>query len=176
MARYIPQQENPHAINPERGYLQSANQRAADGTYPYFIPGSYITARGVRIDKKLATMSAITPKDMMELHADYFNVSAEDVRPILLATIQETQLEAKERAYLEILRNWDLKASPDSKGQTVFQCFWDTVQASIWRDEISRTNQWLHGPQSKLQSNGYLRIQFISLQMISIPHKKRRFR
>jgi penicillin amidase len=77
---------------------------------------------------------------MMELHADYFNVSAEDVRPVLLANIQEGQLGLKEREYLEILRSWDLLASPDSKGQTVFQCFWDSVQVSIWKDEISRTN------------------------------------
>ncbi|MFM7510522.1 MAG: penicillin acylase family protein [Bacteroidota bacterium] len=137
---YIPQQENPHAINPARGYLQSANQRAVDGTYPYFIPGSYITARGVRIDNKLAAMSRITPKDMMELHADYYNISAEDLRPVLLANIQEEKLQGKELAYLSIFRDWDLMASPDSKGQTVFQCFWDSVQSSIWRDEIERTN------------------------------------
>jgi len=137
---YIPQQENPHAINPVRGYLQSANQRAVDGTYPYFIPGSYNTARGIRIDNKLSTMSNITPKDMMELQTDYFNVSAEDVRPVLLSAIQVDQLQGKELEYLEIFRNWDLMASPDSKGQTIFQCFWDTVQASIWKDELSRIN------------------------------------
>ena len=137
---YIPQQENPHAINPERGYLQSANQRAADGTYPYFIPGSYITARGVRIDNKLAAMSGITPQKMMELHADYFNITAEDIRPVLLANIDEGQLNVKEREFLEIFRNWDFLATPDSKGQTIFQSFWDTVQVSIWKDEISRTS------------------------------------
>ncbi|MBM3412745.1 MAG: penicillin acylase family protein [Bacteroidetes bacterium] len=135
----IPQQENPHAINPARGYLQSANQRAADGTYPYFIPGSYITARGIRIDNKLSTMSNITPKDMMELHTDYFNVSAEDLRPVLLSAIEVEQLQGKELEYLEIFRNWDLMASPDSKGQTIFQCFWDTLQSSIWLDELSRS-------------------------------------
>lgn len=137
---YIPQQENPHSLNPARGYLQSANQRAADSTYPYFIPGSYITARGIRIDKKLAAMTGITPKDMMALHYDYFNTSAEDLRPVLLANIQTAQLNAKETAYLEDFKNWDLYATPNSIGQTIFQCFWDSVQYSIWHDEVNQTN------------------------------------
>jgi len=136
---YIPQQENPHSLNPARGYLQSANQRAADSTYPYFIPGSYITARGVRIDKKLASMSGITPSDLMALHYDYFNTSAEDLRPTLLKHIIEEQLTAKELSYLQQFKNWDLYATPNSIGQTVFQCFWDSVQFSIWSDEVNRT-------------------------------------
>lgn len=137
---YIPQNENPHSLNPERGFLESANQRAADSTYPYFIPGSYISARGIRIDKKLATMSGITPADMMSLHYDYFNTSAEDLRPVLLANIQENQLSGKELSYLKQFKDWDLYATPNSIGQTIFQCFWDSVQSYIWKDEINRTN------------------------------------
>ena len=136
---FIPQNENPHSVNPERGYLQSANQRAADSTYPYFIPGSYITSRGITIEKRLASMTGITPQDMMKLHYDYFNTSAEDLRPVLLRNLNTTKLNAKELGYLEIFRSWDLQASPESKGQTVFQCFWDSVQAGIWRDDISRS-------------------------------------
>jgi penicillin amidase len=135
---FIPQPENPHSFNPERGFLQSANQRAADSTYPYFIPGSYITSRGITIDKRLEQMSGITPQDMMKLHSDYFNTSAEDLRPVLLRYINLSALNKKELEYYNEFTNWNLLATPDSKGQTVFQCFWDSVQAGIWRDEISQ--------------------------------------
>lgn len=137
---FIPQEENPHSLNPERGFLQSANQRAADSTYPYFIPGSYITARGVRIDKQLAGMNQITPQDMMALHQDYFNTSAEDLRPVLLKNIRIDQLTGNEKVYLDAFTNWDLLATPNSIGQTVFQCFWDSVQSAIWKDELTRTD------------------------------------
>lgn len=136
---FIPQKENPHAFNPERGYLQSANQRAVDSTYPYFIPGSYITARGITIDNRLASMTGITPIDMMRLQYDYFNTTAEDLRPVLLRHLNTAKLSPQALRYLEVFRNWDLQASPDSKGQTVYQCFWDSVQAGIWRDDISRS-------------------------------------
>ena len=37
---YIPMEENPHVINPERGFVSSANQLPADTTYPYYIGGA----------------------------------------------------------------------------------------------------------------------------------------
>jgi penicillin G amidase len=125
---FIPQAENPHAKNPARGFLESANQRPVDSTYPYFIPGSYITPRGITIENKLAAMSGITTDDMMKLQNDYFNTLAEDIRPTLLAFVKENELNEAEKKYLTIFKNWDLMASPDSKGQTVYQCWWDSLE------------------------------------------------
>ena len=137
---FIPQAENPHSKNPERGFLESANQRPADSTYPYFIPGSYITARGITIENKLSVMTAITPDDMMKLQNNYFNTLAEDAKSILLGYVKENELDVNGKRYLDIFKNWDLMASPDSKGQTVYQCWWDSLMAGIWKDELSKTN------------------------------------
>ncbi|MBC7873652.1 MAG: penicillin acylase family protein, partial [Ferruginibacter sp.] len=137
---FIPQAENPHSKNPERGFLESANQRPVDSTYPYFIPGSYITPRAVTITNRLAAMNSITPGDMMKLQNNYFNTLGEDARTILLQYVKENDLSATEKKYLEILKNWDLEASPDSKGQTVYECWWDSLQVGIWKDELSKVN------------------------------------
>ena len=137
---FIPQAENPHSKNPERGFLESANQRPADSTYPYFIPGSYITARGITIENKLSAMSGITPDDMMKLQNNYFNTSAEDAKSILLGYVKENELDVSGKKYLDIFKNWDLMASPDSKGQTVYQCWWDSLMEGIWKDELSTTH------------------------------------
>jgi penicillin amidase len=137
---FIPQAENPHSKNPERGFLESANQRPADSTYPYFIPGSYLTPRAITIENRLAVMSGITPADMMALQNNYFNTLAEDSRSILLKFVKENELNAAEQKYLDLVKNWDLLASPDSKGQTVFQCWWDSLEVGIWKDDLSRTN------------------------------------
>ena len=137
---FIPQAENPHSKNPERGFLESANQRPADSTYPYFIPGSYITARGITIENKLSAMSGITTDDMMKLQNNYFNTSAEDAKSILLGYVKENELDVSGKKYLDIFKNWDLMASPDSKGQTVYQCWWDSLMAGIWKDELSTTH------------------------------------
>lgn len=146
---FIPQTENPHARNPERGFLESANQRPADSTYPYFIPGSYITPRGITIENKLSGMSGIKPQDMMVLHNDYFNTLAEDAREILSANVKENELDANARRYLDILRGWDLMAAPDSKGQTVFQCWWDSLETEIWKDELTRVHPQAPWPEEQ---------------------------
>jgi len=137
---FIPQAENPHARNPERGFLESANQRPADTTYPYFIPGTYITPRGITVENRLAVMNGITVNDMMTLHGNYFNTLAEDARPVMLKYIRENDLTAAEKNYLDIFRNWDLQADPGSKGQTIYQCWWDSLETGIWKDELSRVN------------------------------------
>ncbi|MBI5857155.1 MAG: penicillin acylase family protein [Sphingobacteriales bacterium] len=146
---FIPQAENPHSKNPERGYLESANQRPADSAYPYFIPGSYITPRGVTINNYLSSMNNIVPDVMMKLQNNYFNTLAEDVRPVLLKYVQEEKLSAKEKEYLEIFRNWDLMASPDSKGQTIYQCWWDSLEVAIWKDDLDRVKPQAPWPEEQ---------------------------
>jgi penicillin amidase len=135
---FIPQAENPHAFNPVRGFLESANQRPADSTYPYFIPGSYITPRAISIENRLSGMIGITPADMMKLQYDYFNTLAEDALTILLKYVKEDGLDEDSKKYLSIVKSWDLYATPDSKGQTVYQNWWDSTMIEIWKDELSR--------------------------------------
>ncbi len=147
---YIPQAENPHSLNPERGFLESANQRPADTTYPYFIPGSYITPRGVTIEKYLSSMTGITPRDMMALQNNYFNSLAEDAREILLKYVRENELDADARNYLAIFRNWDLMASPNSKGQTIYQAWWDSLEIGIWQDELAQMNPQIPWPEEQV--------------------------
>jgi penicillin amidase len=134
---FIPQAENPHARNPERGFLESANQRPVDSTYPYFIPGSYITPRGITIERYLAAMTGITPADMMQLQNNYFNTMGEDMRDILLKYVRENELNKTEKKYLDIFKSWDLMASPNSQGQTVYQCWMDALINSIWVDDLN---------------------------------------
>ena len=134
---FIPQPENPHAKNPERGFLESANQRPADASYPYFIPGSYITARGITIENKLSAMNGITPEDMMQLQNNYFNTTAEDVLPILFKNVNEANLSKKEKEYLDIVKSWDLLATAESEGQTVYTFWWGSLRKIIW-DHLTR--------------------------------------
>lgn len=136
---FIPQAENPHAKNPERGFLESANQRAVDSTYPYFIPGGYITPRAIAIERFLSAMMPATPDDIKKLQGNYFNVTAEDAMPLLLKYVQEDKLNADARKYLDIARKWDFEAGPTSKGQTIYQCWFDSIETAIWMDDITRS-------------------------------------
>lgn len=136
---FIPQTENPHSINPERGFLQSANQRAVDADYPYFIPGGYISPRGIAIDRFLSGMSSVTPDDMKKLQLNYFNVTAQAALPLLLKYVDPEKLTQDATKYLNIVKSWNLGADPASKGQTIYQCWFDSLEAAIWMDDIQQS-------------------------------------
>lgn len=134
---FIPQVENPHVINPERGFIASANQRPVDSTYSYFIPGNYNTTRGITISKRLAELPRVSIKDMMALQNDYFNRIASEVVPVLLKNIDESKVAVGQK-YLGMLRSWDFQAGPASTAQTVFSAWWDSLKVFVWKDEFDR--------------------------------------
>ena len=137
---FIPQEENPHVINPSEGYISSANQRPVDSTYPYFIPGNYDVYRGIIINRRLSAMQNVTPQDMMKLQNDNYNVFAEYARPILLKYLNRSSLDQTDQNYLDIITNWNLRNDPTEKGPTIFINWWDSLQQEIFTDELNQSS------------------------------------
>jgi penicillin amidase len=135
---YIPSEENPHSVNPPEGYISSANQRAADSTYPYFIPGSYEVYRAITINRKLADVIDATTDDMKALQNDNYNVFAEEARPILLQYIDKSSLTKAEKKYLGMVESWDLMNNPKEKGTVCFIAWWDSLHANVFNDELNQ--------------------------------------
>lgn len=142
----IPQDENPHLVNPERGFVSSANQLPADTAYPYYLGGSYPPYRGWEINKRLEAMNDITPQDMMQLQTDNYNVFGEMALPVLIRNMQVDKLSPQEKNYFDILRNWDLRNDTASKGATLFVVTWDSLETTVWKDEFLKTGLELLWP------------------------------
>lgn len=153
----IPREENPHIKNPERGFVSSANQIPADATYPYYIGGSYDLYRGYTINRYLGQMNGITPGDMQRLQTDNYNVFAEMARPVLLNSIDELLLNADEKKYLEIVRQWNLRNDPGEKGPTIFTNWFDSLELEVWADELSRIQGVFDNPDEATLIEGLLR-------------------
>jgi len=135
---YIPMEENPHSVNPLQGFLSSANQRAADTSYPYFMPGSYEVYRPITINRKLAEMNAISIADMKDLQNNNYNVFAEMAIPILLNNVDRSKLNATESKYADIVASWNLTNGIKEKGPTCFTIWWDSLSAAILNDDLLR--------------------------------------
>ncbi len=135
---FIPRRENPHILNPVSGFIQSANQRPVDSTYPYFIPGNYISARGITIEKRLAAMQNITPKEMMVLQNDYYSVTASLALPLFFKYLNDSSLNEQQRNYLFELKKWNYNTDPDSRATTIYQAWMDSVENIIWSDEFAQ--------------------------------------
>lgn len=133
----IPQTENPHILNPERGYISSANQRPADSAYPYFIPGAYGVSRGLIINRKLSQLSAVTPEMMRDLQNDNYNVFAESLRPLLLRYTDQNGFTGNESKYFDLFSSWNLQNDVGQKGMTIFKIWFDTLSINMYGDEFA---------------------------------------
>jgi penicillin amidase len=57
----------------------------------------------------------------------------------LLKYVNESELGDEAKRYLKYVRDWDLQATPGSRGQTVYQCWMDSLESLIWKDDISKS-------------------------------------
>ena len=95
-------------------------------------------------------MADITPQDMMDLQTNNYNVFAEMARPVLLKNMNESALEADQKKYWEIFKNWDLKNDTAEQGAIVFTLLWDALEKEVWSDEAALTKSSFFPYQSAL--------------------------
>lgn len=135
---FIPASENPHILNPVRGFVSSANQRPVDSAYHYFIPGEYDLYRGIEINRKLAAMNGITPQDMMKLQMDNYNAFAKTARPLLLKYITQSHLEGTAYKYYDTIKNWLLNNDVNETAPTLFTLWFKNLEKLVWDDEFEK--------------------------------------
>lgn len=133
---YIPNGQNPSTLNPERGFVSSANQHPTDSTYPYYgFDNSYEHYRNRRLNGRLREMEQITVEDMMELQFDDYNLQASEALPVLIGLLGTYKSDVPEaEKYLQELKSWDLFAKPNQKGQTLYSIWSAETFESIWRE------------------------------------------
>jgi penicillin amidase len=171
---YIARDENPHVVNPERGFVSSANQRPADTAYPYFIPGGYDLYRGYTINNVLSNLQQVTPQDMMNLHNENFNAMASMLRPVLMKYTDETRLNTEEKKMLDIVKSWNLENDYNETGPTVFHTWFDNLEKFVWHDDFKNINNLI--PSERTLVEALLRDSaFKYLDNIETPEKETLF-
>jgi penicillin G amidase len=142
----IQQSLNPNVVNPVRGFVSSANQQPADSTYPYYLGGNYDVYRGLIINRFLQNMNGITVEDMKDMQTNNYNVFAETLLPLLLQKIDAGALNNEEKTYLDLVSEWEYNSAPNSKEATVFQVWYDSLQAALWGDELATVRKPIRWP------------------------------
>lgn len=146
----IPQPDQPHVLNPPSGFVSSANQRATDSTYPYYLPGDFAVYRGYTINRLLGAMNQVTPDDMKKLQNNNHNMRAEVIRPVLIRNMDETSLNAEEKRIYGMFTLWNMENNPDEQGATVFETWMDSLSSKIWKDEFARAQDPIFPDRSTL--------------------------
>jgi penicillin G amidase len=135
----IPEEENPYMLDPDRGFVSSANQLPADTSYSYFLGSDFPTYRGLEINLRLNRLNSITPRDMMDLQTDNHDVFAEMARPLLLLHTDLSRLGEKEKKFYNVFKYWDLQNDPGEEGPVIFHYWWSNLEKEVYDDEFSKT-------------------------------------
>ncbi|MCO5233643.1 MAG: penicillin acylase family protein [Chitinophagales bacterium] len=137
---FIPNQQNPYILNPERGFASSANQIPVDKNYPYYILGfQYENYRNRRINEVLTQSKDITIDDMKNLQYDNLSIHAREALPIMLPFVKNTTNE-QGKEIIQKLTKWNYITNYDSDAPSYFYKWWAYFETLAW-DELKKTDE-----------------------------------
>ena len=133
---FIPFEQLPTALNPERGYIVTANNAIVGPDYPYPITIEWDQGfRAARIVNLIENAPGpITVEYIQGIHGDDNNASAGFILPILLnLPLNPGQNLA---IALDLLANWDAQDQMDLAAPAIYNVFWKHLLALTFQDDL----------------------------------------
>ncbi|MEM9983555.1 MAG: penicillin acylase family protein, partial [Bacteroidota bacterium] len=135
---FVPYEMMPQVINPEQGYIGSANQHPTEeGTYPYYYTANYEDYRGRRVYQLLGAddSAKLDLEDMKSFQLDNVSLMAADILPVLLAELDSSKLDEFGMSLYQGLREWDFAYDQNSPLPGFFEVWFRNLYLAIWQDE-----------------------------------------
>jgi penicillin amidase len=135
----IPRGKLPLAVNPDEGFVVSANGRPASIGYPFYLGYQWDpSCRVRRINDMLRSATDLTIETMAPIQNDSHDKFAETFLPVFLQVMERSEF-ADPFAYkvLAVVSQWDYVADPDSIGTIVWMRWMDAYRKGVWADEWS---------------------------------------
>ncbi|MCX2745177.1 penicillin acylase family protein [Mangrovivirga sp. M17] len=133
-SNYIPMEHNASSLNPERGFVSSANQVPTAADYPYwYLAGDFEYYRNRVINEELTSMNDITIDDMKKLQQNNLNLKAKEILPWLLDTLDQSGLNDRQMEVYNTLKEWNFMNDPELVAPVYFNVWYDTLDDMIWK-------------------------------------------
>ncbi len=136
---FIPWDELPTVVNPEEGFIATANNKVIGEEYPYHITDFWAQPyRFERIKEVLEANNALTVEDMMNLQMDQHNLYAREFLPNLLTSIKAQDQDEKYTEIIALLENWDMVDAKEAGAPLVFHTLMIKLQEVLFQDQMPR--------------------------------------
>ncbi len=140
---YVPFDGLPSVLDPEEGFIVTANQAVIDDTYPYLLTRDWDYGyRSTRIRDVLAAEGEMSVPEMANLQLDSTNPMAETLVPYLL-DIEDLGSPYYRNAQ-NLLRGWDFTQPADSAPAAYFNVVWRNLLELTFHDDL-RERTWPEG-------------------------------
>ncbi len=151
---YVPFDGLPNVLDPDEGFVATANQAVVGTEYPYHLTADWDRGyRSERIrhllaqqidqqsDQQTGQQGALSVDDMAAIQLDTRNPLAPDLVPRLLdIDLPRGYWSAGQR----LLRRWDFEQPADSAAAEYFNVVWRTLLAATFHDEMPE-DVWPYG-------------------------------
>jgi penicillin amidase len=134
---YVPAEQLPLVVDPERGWIVTANNRVTEtGSGPYLGTDTDFGYRAARLEEQLGELVArggVTADELAGLQRDDVNPLAATLVPYLLAVddLDDFTLDG-----VDLLRGWDGSQPVDSAPAAYFNAVWVELLAETFHDEL----------------------------------------
>ncbi len=162
---YLPIVEKPHDVNPETGFIATANQNVTPETYDRWDAIGYSWSdpyRGQRVEEVLGSGKKFTMEEMMALQVDYTSLPARILVPMLAGL----PLKGKAAEARDLLLKWDYQLLPNSIEAGIYVAFEnemgiqadktfipEEVKEIIFELQLKRILDWIQNPELKFGKN-----------------------
>jgi len=133
---WIPFDELPSIINPNKGWIANANNKITTDAYSHYIASFWESpSRIQRIEELINTDSVFTANKVGLLQNDVFSHFASSITPIIVNFI-ESQQEYDFSIALSYLKNWDYNYTKNSTAASIFDVFFLQFTRNTLLDEF----------------------------------------
>ncbi|MGH1141651.1 penicillin acylase family protein [Bacillus pseudomycoides] len=136
---YIPFDKLPKVINPEQGFISTANNKIINDDYPYHI--SHIWAqpyRQMRIQEFLQEKDKLTTKYLQTLQMDQKNLQAREFVPVFVKELNKVNVSDVEKQGLKELTNWDFYDNKEKAAPLIFHLWMKEISNTLFSKEIPK--------------------------------------
>ncbi len=131
---WIPWEDMPHAVNPDRGWVGTCNHMTVGKDYPWYYTSwaspSYRYRRLIELMERPGEKSV---DDHWKYQRDALNLMAKKIAPVMVRALIAHD---DTRALGQILTDWDYVDSPESAAPTVFQSIYGEFALLVYSDEL----------------------------------------
>lgn len=137
---YVSFECRPHMLNPEEGFIATANNKIVGKSYPnlishYWEPMDRIT----RILQLLNSMKKLSIEDFKRMHQDIYCVLASELTPEMIKVLDKRLSNEDAQKAKDILSSWDFMMAKESVGACLFEVTYRKMMDNIFKDELGET-------------------------------------
>ncbi|MBU4489738.1 MAG: penicillin acylase family protein [Actinobacteria bacterium] len=137
---YVPFDRMPRALNPEEGFIVTANSKVVSEGYPELITRAWEAPyRNGRISQLLREKEKWSLEEMAAIHGDAFTFPGKRFAEAAVSAAPGEELSPEATEAVRRLEEWDHQARADSVAMTIYFYSWDRLREKLLRHRLGST-------------------------------------